>query len=218
MKMDKHTLVLDIIEHPQNYSAQRLREILSDPETREIYNLFCMTDSALKTQGETDVDAEWENFAASYPEPRRRFLNMFGSRAATIAVIVCGSLVAVAAGIAMTVAVREHRAEPNEIIAIDKPADVAHEERAPVIPKVVNEAEPAVSPEPVTFEDTPLETILTHVAATYGVEVRFNNPDAASLHLYYQFDPSLSLEEVVTQLNTFEQINLTLTGNILTID
>ena len=68
------------------------------------------------------------------------------------------------------------------------------------------------------FEDEPLEKIMKEVADAYGVKVKFNSKNAASLHLYYKFDPSLPLTEVVEQLNTFEQINIRHTGNILTID
>ena len=34
---------------------------------------------------------------------------------------------------------------------------------------------------PVMFEDQTLETIMTTVAATYGVEVKFNSPEVAAL-------------------------------------
>ena len=75
-----------------------------------------------------------------------------------------------------------------------------------------------VSLTPIMFEDEPLEKIMKEVANAYGVEVKFYNKDAASLHLYYEFDPSLQLNEVVEQLNTFEQINIKKNGNTLTID
>ena len=56
----KYDVVLDIIEHPENYTPEQLTEILSDSETREIYNLLCKTDSAIEAGREIDVDAEWE--------------------------------------------------------------------------------------------------------------------------------------------------------------
>ncbi|MFA4087158.1 MAG: DUF4974 domain-containing protein, partial [Paramuribaculum intestinale] len=71
---------------------------------------------------------------------------------------------------------------------------------------------------PVMFENEPLEKIMKEVAGAYGVDVRFDNREAALLHLYYKFDPSLPLTEIVEQLNTFEQINIKHNGNILTID
>ena len=58
---------------------------------------------------------------------------------------------------------------------------------------------------------------MTEISKVYGVEVEYNNKDAASLHLYYKFNPSLSLNEIIEQLNTFEQINIKQDGNHLTI-
>ena len=59
---------------------------------------------------------------------------------------------------------------------------------------------------------------MKEVAKAYGIEVKFNDMNVASLHLYYKFDPSLTLNEVIEQLNTFEQINIKRNGNTLTID
>ena len=72
--------------------------------------------------------------------------------------------------------------------------------------------------EPVMFEDGSLEEIMKAISTTYGVQFTFNNVEAAALHLYYRLDPSLPLDEVISQLNTFEQINIRLNGDTLTID
>ena len=62
--MDKYDIVLDLIEHPAKYTPERIPEILSDPEAREIYNLLCKTDSTLAaTDAEVDVNAEWQKFS-----------------------------------------------------------------------------------------------------------------------------------------------------------
>ena len=68
------------------------------------------------------------------------------------------------------------------------------------------------------FENEPLDKIMKKIAEAYGVEVKFNSSETASLHLYYKLDPSLPLDEVVEQLNTFEQINIRQDGDILNID
>ena len=212
--MDKYELLLDIVEHPEKYTSEQLAEIMSEPETREIYNLLCKTDSAIGTNEEIDVDAEWENFSEKHAFRPRRSKFWFGSRAASIAAIICTSIVAVAAGIAVTVAVIDHKPEP---IA----------ESMPTAPSTVTVSTATVTAKnntvkvsltPIMFEDEPLEKIMKQVAVVYGVEVKFSNADAASLHLYYKFDPSLPLHEVVEQLNTFEQINIKQNGNTLTID
>ena len=203
--MDKYELVLGIVEHPEKYTSEQLAEIMSDPETKEIYNQLCKVDSAIEADKEIDVDAEWEDFSEKHSVRCRRTFLWAGSRAASIAAIVCTSVVAVAAGIAVTVAVIDHK--PGQIAESVAVAPSAIEVPADTITAKSDTAR--VSRMPVIFENEPLEKI---------IEVKFSNADAASLHLYYKFEPSLPLNEVVEQLNTFEQIDIKQNGNILTID
>lgn len=208
--MDKYELVLDIVEHPEKYTSEQLAEIMSDPETREIYNLFCKADSAIEANKEIEVDAEWEDFSEKHSVRNRRTFFLFGSRAASIVAIVCTSIVAVAACIAVTVAVINHNPEPMVVA----PSVVA----VSIDTLTTKNDTVMVSLTPIMFENEPLEKIMKEVGDVYGVEVKFNNNEAALLHLYYKFDPSLQLTEVVEQLNTFEQIDIKQNGNILTID
>lgn len=212
--MDKYDLVLDIVEHPEKYASEQLSEIMSEPETRNIYNLLCKTEAVIKGSGQPDVSAEWDKFSNAQTVRTRRLFSWCGSRAASITAIVGASIVAVAAGIAVTVAVIDHKPEP---IA----------EEVTVIPSAISFSTDTLTAgndtvdvrlTPVMFENEPLEIIMREVAEAYGVEVKFNNSEAASLHLYYKLDPSLPLDEVVEQLNTFEQINIRHDGNLLSID
>ncbi|MDE5688517.1 MAG: DUF4974 domain-containing protein [Paramuribaculum sp.] len=207
--------VLDMIEHPESYTAGQLEEILANPEAREMYNLLSKTDSALKANEEIDVNAEWKRFSLKYSLRPRRWLMWAGSRAASVAAVICTSIVAVAAGIAVTVAVversKDSKAETQEQV-------LAASAVAPSANTVIPEDTVNTVAAPVMFENETLEVIMDKVAAAYSVEIKFNNKEAAGLHLYYKFDPSLTLDEIVSQLNTFERINIRLNGNSLTID
>lgn len=214
MERDKYTLVLDIIEHSDDYTSGQLAEILSDPETREIYNILCMTRSAVDADKDIDVETEWERFTQEHAGSHRRRFAVPGRRAASIAAIIGTSIVAVAAGIAVTVAVIVHKPEPTPCVETTTPSTVAETTVGTATKNDTINATPA----PVMFENEPLERIMERIAATYGIKVKFNNKEAASLHLYYRLDPSLPLNEVVEQLNTFEQINITQNGNTLNID
>lgn len=214
MKMDKYELVLDIMEHPGNYTSDRLAEILSDSEIREIYNILSKTESALKTVEDADVDAEWADFSAKHPMSRRPRFMWSGSRAASIAAIVGTSIVAVAAGIAVNVAVLDQTPEPIDDSVIVAPAVAAMTDGT----IITRDDSVKGSIAPVMFEDESLEKIVREIAEAYGVEVRFDNIDAASLHLYYKFNPLLPLDEIVEQLNTFEQINIARQDNLLIVD
>lgn len=212
--MDKYALVLDIIEHPEKYTSEQLAEIMSEPETREIYNLLCKTESAIKDSEEPEVNIEWEKFSNSRLVHSRRVFSWFGSRAASITAIVGTSIAAVAAGIAVTVSMIDYKSEPiDENVAVAPSEVAATADTSTTMCDTVN-----VSLTPVMFENEPLEKIMKEVAKTYGIEVKFNDVNVASLHLYYKFNPSLTLNEVIEQLNTFEQINIRRNGNTLTID
>ena len=203
--MDKYELVLDIIEHPENYTSEQLTEILSEPQTREIYNLLVKTRSVVDTYAAPDVVAEWVRFSSEHGERRAR--RGF-------------SAVAVAAGIAVTFAVSEHRAATVAETANVKTEAIALAPAAEVTAVKESEHGDTIMADmtPVMFENEPLETIMKKIAEAYGVEVKFNNKEAASLHLFYKFDPALPLGEVIEQLNTFEQINITRNGDTLNID
>ena len=174
-----------------------------------------MTDSAMAAEKEADVDAEWKKFAEKRDIAPRRRTMWYGNRAASIAAIIGTSIVAVAAGIAVTVKVAEHKAEPtmNDGVQIEAGVTDRAEDAITV------QTDSAIADlSPVLFEDETLDNIMTRIAAVYGVEVVFNNMDAASLHLYYRLDPSRTLDEIVSQINSFEQINIKRNGNTLTID
>lgn len=212
--MDKYELVLDIIEHPENYTSERLDEIMSDPETREIYNLVCKTESTNSVVNqETDVKSEWEFFAVKHGIKPRRSFCCSCNRAALIATIIVTSVVAVTAGIVITKSVTEQ--EQKQIDGNVSAKNTIDWESDTTITK--NDTL-RLNMTPVLFEDEPLDKIIKALVERYGVEVRFDNNEVASLHLYYKFEPSLTLNEIIEQLNTFEQINITRNGNLLIID
>lgn len=212
--MDRYRLVLDIIERPEKYTSDQLAEIMSEPETRDIYNLLCKTESVIKAGGEPDINTEWEKFSGNHAVRTHRSLLWLGSRAASIAALVVSSVAAVAAGIAITVSVIDNEPKPTTDETTVTPAVIAT-----ATDSVITQNDSVqIATGPVMFENEPLEKIMKEIAGAYGVEVKFNNKEAALLHLYYKLDPSLSLNEVIEQLNTFEQINIRRNDNTLTID
>lgn len=203
--MDKYNLVLDIIEHPEKYTANQLKEIMADAETNEIYTLLCKTDSTAHSQKTFDAEADWEKFATNHRTFSRRGFHWSGNRAASITAMICVSIMAVAAGIALTVSLTKHQQthpfSETEISTMQ--TNVAAKD------SITQPAESIITPnEPIMFENASLEDILKKVETVYNVNTVFKNKEAAELHLYYKFDPTLPLDEVIAQLNTFEQINI----------
>lgn len=214
--MDKYNLVFDLIDNPGKYSAEELESILSDNETQEIYNVLCKANMAIEADKEIDVEVEWKRFSDEHHVCRRGRFAWFGSRVASISVIICTSIVAIAAGIAVSVA----------LIAPGEKTDADSINRETVTSSIIGQTDKnalqtdstELDLAPVVFENESLETIMKMVASYYDVDIKFNNKEAASLHLYYKLNPALPLDEVVSQLNTFEQINITINGDVLSVD
>lgn len=213
--------IFGIIDHPENYTSEQLAEILSSPEAKEIYNLLCLTASAEERRRPVDTDAAWRDFSYMHISRRRQFFGIKGRRVASAAVIVASSIAAVAAGIAVSVAISVRRSADAPSRMTETVITESDQHSGTSLPDTSAMQEVAVTAErsaPTVFEDETLETIINQISVTYDVKVRFNNKATATLHLYYKFDPALTIGEIVSQLNTFEQINIRLEDNTLIID
>lgn len=116
-EMDKYGIVLDLIEHPDKYTPQQIEILLSDSETRAIYNLLCKTQSSLKSyENDVDVDDEWQSFEREHIKPRLRFL-WHGSRAASISALILTSVAAIAIGTVIGISLKSTK---QEYIELDK--------------------------------------------------------------------------------------------------
>ncbi len=216
--MDKYDIVLDLIEHPTKYTPEKIEEVLSDPEAKEIYNLLCKTGSSFASNdAEVNVDAEWQAFCTANNKPKFRF-PWSGSRAASIAAITFTSLAAVAFGITVAVKTFEPTPQPIEVA---KESNTAREISSP---KLISTDSAEVAEEvtvqntPTLFVDASLEEILSRVAEVHGVIIEYKKSETALLHLYYKFDPTIPLKETVEQLNSFEQINIRINGKKIIVD
>lgn len=216
--MDKYDSVLDVLEHPDKYTPSEIEEILSDSEAKEFYTLLCKTGASMKINEGIpcpEVDEEWKKMTNRHRANRFRFL-FFGNRVATIAIISLTALAAVALGVAVAVKQMDRRvpdAAQNSAPAVDEKA----------LGAVIEQNDTAICDsllpkEPVLYKDVTLKEILDVVEGCYGVSVDYLNAETAKLHLYYRFNPELPLDEVIDQLNTFEQINIRIEGTNLIVE
>ncbi len=211
--------LLDALEHPENYSDAEVEQLLTDPDTREIYDMLHKVADVSAPVPEINIDDEWRCFEAKQPKRRPlilRWLSFMASRnAAAVVTALVGTLAVVAATIGVThyfnankEMAQTEQTEPQKQTAI---AD-SNGAQTDTIP-----AETTSLPETIVYKGENLERILADMAGYYGVTVKFNQDAAKSLQLYFEWNQSLPLNEVVEQLNNFEQIDITLTDKVLTV-
>lgn len=193
--MDKTKKIIDMTDHPERYSEDELLQFLVyDEDGRNIYRTICELNAAL--DGNATVAT------------RRSTLIR---KIAAIFVGVC-LLSGLAYAAVTTGMFSQTEGKPAEEA---KPAAVIREEKAVVKEQV---AEPEATDIIKTYEDVTLREILGDLASLYRLNVSYKSGKAASLRLYFRLDTRRGLEQVISDLNSFDNINISINGDTITVD
>lgn len=214
-KMDKIDRLLDAIEHPEHYSESEIASMLADNEVREVYELLYKTESSLTPVPTPDVDAEWKDFSKARKGQKFGILSLFTRNVAASIAIVIASLAAVAAVVGVSV----HHAGKKEVVTTEAPAASVEVKDVPAHQvDIARDQEELQSPEFVVFDNEPLETVIDRLARYYDCRVNFVSDSAKALRLHYRWDKSMTLDQVMSDLNNFEQIHISVSGQTIQID
>lgn len=209
--------LLDALEHPDRYTDAELDQLLSDKEVRETYEMMSKTSDALIPVPNPDIDHEWNRFKAEHQEvasaKRLYFLPSFlGRKVAAVIAGIVASLAVVAATVGITVTIMSDNRSAHDNTSTDAPAVISVNDVA--VTDSVKLSEPAT----VVFKDESFETIISTICLYYSTTASFKSDKSKDLHLYFKWEQNQPLAQVVEQLNNFEQIDITLIDNVLTIE
>ena len=208
-KDEKIQLLLDMQEHPEQFSEQALQTMLDDSEMRELMDATTQLKQAMLSDENNvnNVDAEWQRFAQTHlteQKPERSWLKI----AATFIGILMMSGIAFAA-IHIIRNVSNACVEPQKAIqetTIANPHQLpADTVKTDTIPSKV-----------VRYDEATLEQILTDMADYYGLTLNWKSEEAKTLRLFYIWNKQQSAVEAIRSMNSFERIRLELNDSILT--
>ena len=215
--MDKFEKILDIIDHQEKYSDEEIREILQDEECRKLYQTMEEVDSALESPSPIiNVDEEWEKFSQEHQlqEEATHPITSWRKQAASIVGFVLISGIAFAA---IHTYIKRSQ-EPIQITADTHPevikSDSAKEEAAKDSLTHPKPEKPAIHK---TFENVAFEQMISEIASYYDLQVKFENNEDKTLRLYYEWNSHSSIENIVKELNQFENVNIELQQNELIV-
>ena len=204
--MDKFEKILDMIDHQETYSDEEIRVLLQDEECRKLYQTMQEVDSALVKQ-ETpviDIDKEWEKFENDHSGESSSWRKV----AASVIGFVLVSGIAFAA---IHTYIKKSQ-EPmltneshTELVAKDSVKQVA-------VKDSLTKAKAEKAAIHKTFENVAFDKMIAEIAAYYDMRVKFENVEAKSLRLYYEWDSRSSIESIVKELNQFENVNIEVVG------
>jgi len=211
--------LLEMLDHPETYTEQEIHDIINrDEDTRETYRLMVEAKrSSRNLQDETpvDVDAAWQRLHQRL-QPEQRSRGWMKIAASFIGVLLVSGIAFAAIHI-----VRHHVggdiptppqetevAVPYQQVALDDTVKV--ETTDTIVPKATME--------PIVFDNVPLEEMLPEIAAHYDATVTFANDKARQLRFRFVWNPQQDIDQVVSDLNQFESLTVTLVDNQITVE
>ena len=237
--MDKFEKILDIIDHQEKYSDEEIREILQDEECRKLYQTMMEVDSALLQQNlntqasishspddalssnsslgnsSPNIDEEWEKFSQKHQlQEASHPITSWRKLAASIAGFVLISGIAFAA---IHTYIKRSQ-EPTQVTADTHPEVIKSDSAKQVAVKdSLTHPKPEKPAIHKTFENVAFEKMLSEIASYYDLQVKFENNEDKTLRLYYEWNSHSSIENIVKELNQFENVNIELQQNELIV-
>ena len=224
--MDKFEKILDIIDHQEKYSDEEIREILQDEECRKLYQTMMEVDSALENPSPIiNVDEEWEKFSQEHQlqeEATRNAAQEAASHPITswrkLAASIAGFVLISGIAFAAIHTYIKRSQEPTQVTADTHP-EVIKSDSAKQVATKDSLAHPKPKKPAIhkTFENVAFEQMISEIASYYDLQVKFENNEDKTLRLYYEWDSHLSIENIVKELNQFENVNIELQQNELIV-
>ena len=237
--MDKFEKILDIIDHQEKYSDEEIREILQDEECRKLYQTMMEVDSALLQQNlntqasishspddalssnsslgnsSPNIDEEWEKFSQKHQlQEASHPITSWRKLAASIAGFVLISGIAFAA---IHTYIKRSQ-EPTQVTADTHPEAIKSDSAKQVARKdSLTHPKPEKPAIHKTFENVAFEQMISEIASYYDLQVKFENNEDKTLRLYYEWNSHSSIENIVKELNQFENVNIELQQNELIV-
>jgi hypothetical protein len=209
-KNEKIQMLLDMQEHPENYSEQELKTMLKDPEVRELMEATALLKQAMiwenSRKSTVNVDAEWQRFAGQHiadSKPRRGWMK--------VAAVFLGVLFVSGITFAAIHIVRMVNSQKSQTVQTEQPMTA---KASTTIPADTVKTD-TIAPKIIRYDEATLQKILTDMGEYYRLRVELRNEDAKTLRLFFQWNQQQEASKVLEQLNTFERIHLVLNDSTI---
>ena len=198
--------LLVMLDNPDAYTEQEIQDIINhDEDTREIYRLMVEINRSSfhrKNDETVDIDAAWKRFSQKLqPEKHARGWSK-------IAASFIGMLLISGIAFAAINFVRQY-----------KKKETPNTKQAEYVEKSVTNISAGrfntdtVNIQPVVYDNISLEKMLPEIAANYHVKVTFVNEEARQFRFRFVWNPRQNIGQVVSDLNQFERLTVTLKDN-----
>lgn len=145
-----------------------------------------------------DVEAEWNRFEQKHGKPvsaPHYALPRWSRRAASVLAIVVSMGLFYAAAVSTGLLPSPFALQPDREVSPESAAGA-------------NAADVPLQTEVKVYDNVALSQILTEIADYYHVSISYENASVQTMRLFFRWDQSLSIEQTVQALNSFERIRI----------
>lgn len=203
--------LLEMLDNPDAYTEQQIQNIINhDEDTRETYRLMVEAKRSSRhrqNKKPVDVDAAWQRFNQKF-QPKQSSSNRMKIAASFIGVLLVSGIAFAAIHI-----VRQYQKQETP------QTEIAENVTPPVTTLPADTlTKDTVTVQPVIYDNIPLEKMLPEIAAHYDVKVVFANDEARGLRFHFVWNPQKGIDQIISDLNQFERLNVTLKDNQITVE
>ena len=202
--------LLEMLDNPEAYTEQEIQDIINrDEDTRETYRMMVEAKRSIRQRQANkpiDMDAAWQKFNQKI-QPQQHSFGWMKIAASFIGVLLVSGIAF--AAIQIIRYAQQNTPKTEEVINTPKSANVT--------PADTLTTDTIATPQPIIYDNIPLEKMLPEIAAHYDAKVTFVNDEARQLRFYFMWHPQKGIEKVVSDLNQFERLNITLNDNQITV-
>lgn len=145
-----------------------------------------------------DVEAEWNRFEQKHGKPvsaPHYALPRWSRRAASVLAIVISMGLLYAAAVSTGLLPSPFALQPDREVSPESAAGA-------------NAADVPLQTEIKVYDNVALSQILAEIADYYHVSISYENASVQTMRLFFRWDQSLSIEQTVQALNSFERIRI----------
>ena len=203
--------LLEMLDNPEAFTEQEIQDIINrDEDTRETYRMMveAKRNSRLRQADKpVDVDAAWQKFNQKI-QPQQHSFGWMKMAASFIGVLLVSGIAF--AAIQIVRYSQQITPKTEEVTNTPKPANVT--------PTDTLTSDTIATPQPIIYDNIPLEKMLPEIAAHYDANVTFINDEARQLRFRFVWNPQKGIDQVVSDLNQFERLTVTQKDNQITVE
>ena len=203
--------LLEMLDNPEAYTEQGIQDIINrDEDTRETYRMIVEAKRSSRQRQANkpvDVDAAWKKFKQN-KQPKQHSYNWMKIVASFIGVLLVSGIAFAAFQIVRHT--QQHTPKTEEVINPPKSTNIT--------PTDTLTTDTITVPQPIIYDNIPLEKMLPEIAAHYDAKVTFVNDETRQLRFRFVWNPQKDIDQVVSDLNQFERLTVTLKDNQITVE